>query len=188
MGYDYSKRFLSENAETMNQLTELYNSQGVIGIPFTDPQQLNVVRYKVSNVLASMALNFPDQFKDLRDKVRTWTSWDPSKEQWTLYIGAPRHKISGRKPGLLPPAPVAYGPPAQTGAPVERWSKLIDDQDSYEAFVKWVATVGPATVRIEAELADPPDNVEFLEVFRAVGWTPELEGPTTIVLKRRPSA
>lgn len=186
MGYDYSRKYLDQHSETVIQLTELYNSQGYVAMEFDDQDALDKVRMTVSNVLASLALNFPKQYEDLRQKIRTWTEWNPRQEKWTLYVGAPRHKVPGRKPGLLPSTRTkdTYGPAAQTGREDENYTKLISNEEEYAEFVRWVATLGPNVQMVRAELSDPPTNDKFLKPFKAVGWKTSLDGPTTIQLKR----
>lgn len=185
MGYDYTRKFLEENAETVNQLTELYNSAGVVAISFADQAAMNRQRQKISNVLASLALNFPAQYKDLRDRVRTWSLYNTGKEEWILYVGSPRHKIAGRKPGLIPSGVMErYGPAGQTGREDETYGKLIQTAEEYAEFARWVVSLPPGTREVRAELIEPPDNDEFLNPFKAIGWTTAMDGPTTIVLTK----
>lgn len=186
MGYDYSKQFLAEHAVTVQQLTELANTDDVAVMTYADPKELNRARLIVSNILASLALNYPDQYKGLRERIRTWTEFDKAKEVWCLFVGNPRHKITGRRPGLLPGQRhiAAYGPAGQSGAPEELWSKPISNKEEFEEFVRFVAGLSAGTQRVRAELADPPDNENFLRVFQSIGWQPSMQGPTTIALKR----
>lgn len=185
MGYDYTRKFLDENAETINQLTELYNSNGVVAIEFAEQDAMNRQRQKISNVLASLALHYPAQFKDLRERVRTWSLYHPDKSTWILYVGSPRHKVAGRKPGLLPTTVhERYGPAAQTGRAEEIYSKLIGNAEEYAVFARWVAALPAGVQEVRAELVEPPDNDEFLNPFRSIGWKTGMEGPTTIVLSK----
>lgn len=189
MGYDYSLGFLEKHKATVKQLVELAVSGEVIETPFESYVEMQATRLTVQNVLTSLSVNYPEQFKEMRKHVRTWQRRSEDG-MWYLCVGAPKHKIRGAVPEVPPVLATrqqGYAGPPRVQQPADvRFDKLIEDEESWNAFMMHVAKLSTEEVTrtITAEFLDAPDNLAAFDVFRAIGWVPEMASPTTLLLRR----
>lgn len=103
MSYNYSKDYLKSHDGLVKSLVQCAEEGGKWEVVFEDGSELRRVQYLVNNLLASMEMNYPDQFKGIRQKVRTWTQL-LEDGRWKLFVGRPDHSIRGGKPKNLPTA------------------------------------------------------------------------------------
>lgn len=184
MSYDYSKGFLERNQEIITELIRLAQSGEIRQFRSAEPNPLKNQRQIVSNLLASLAHNFP-QYADIRQTIRTWITFDNG--EWVLNVGRATHRALGRPPrgqtNVKWVIPTLIHQQQQAG-PLYIHEELIRDLPTYERLIGRVLELPPHTHNVRAEFAQA---LETLEPFEAAlpDWSPTADGPTTLVLTRR---
>ena len=86
MAYNYSKQWLDAQGELVTDLVALARSKDVASVEFDDYDKADAFRFRVRNVLASLALHYP-HFKDVTRAIRTWKEIDHSTSIMRIHIG-----------------------------------------------------------------------------------------------------
>lgn len=104
MGYAYGQEFLAAYPELVSQLATMWKNNSELTLYFDSPEALHRVRSLVNNLMAAMALEYPQQFGALRPLTRTWVVAPISMNgQWELHVGSNyQRKARGRKPSIGP--------------------------------------------------------------------------------------
>lgn len=103
MSYNYNPAFLIINREVVARLVALANSREHTVYRFIDPHEATKVRFKINNILTSLAINRPIMAW-VRREIRTWVRYEEGT--WCLYVGVPPEDVVVRgakpKPITLP--------------------------------------------------------------------------------------
>lgn len=86
MAYNYDKRWLDQQQDTIKLLVQLANQQGEAIYKFASPsEQANHSSY-INNVKASLSLHYPN-FADVHRVIRTWKEIDRQTGEFILHVG-----------------------------------------------------------------------------------------------------
>lgn len=86
MAYNYSKHWLDAQADLVSDLVHLARSKDVAQVEFDDYAQADAFRFRVRNILASLALHYP-HMKDVTQNIRTWKEIDQINSVMRIHVG-----------------------------------------------------------------------------------------------------
>lgn len=86
MSYNYSRGWLDSQADLISQMVELARSSNAAMVEFSDYDEADRFRFRVRNILASLALHYPD-YADVCSALRTWKEIDRINSVMRIYIG-----------------------------------------------------------------------------------------------------
>lgn len=192
MAYDYTLGFLDRHKEDVSMIEECYRTRRSFVKVFDYPAEVTVERKSISNVLRSLAVNYPDQYLHVRKTVRT--KIDPlqnGKWQLTVYTVAPGEKVEGRPPGAATRTSWAGGSArdARIGTDYQ-FPDVIEAEPEWLRFMDEVLRADKTVKRITAEFAGDLDMPAMEAIFAGDQHKPEdkwrvsANGPSTLVLER----
>lgn len=199
MAYDYTLGFLERRKEDIKVIETCYTNRTPFSQTFDYPNEAARARVNISNVLRSLALHYPDQYKHVRQVVRTRIDPLPTgKWRLTIYPAAPGEKIEGRPPGQA--TRTSWEGMQAREAVIgdeHRFPEIIKDGETWTRFVEASVLATKEVKRMIAELSTEPsleDLEQFTELFglhdempeneRWRAWKVSMNGPTTLVLER----
>lgn len=156
MAYNYSKFYLNANADLVQKLVQLAKDKAYAQATFERPEDAGAFRFKVSNLLASLALNQPDMAWVRRD-VRTWIKID-TLGRWEVNIGIPPMgvQIRGSKPSSL-------------AATVLTQAKPVDEMPRIFEVADDITKDNFPTIWMKVMAATARESVEFIHFTRYPG-------------------
>lgn len=189
MTYDYSLRFLHQNAELVKKLIQVAQSGELLTYESDDWPKLRYQHQTILSLLANISRNL-EGWADIRSKVRCWTEHVPNGN-FRLNVGTPMHRVTGRPPGTHNVGwKSGYVPAEQVASARYQHDATLNDSDEISRFVGRVIelgknyTVAEARVPAESEMSEVVAwaNNTFSEMF---GWQARYEG-WTLILERIP--
>lgn len=104
MSYNYSRAWLDGQADLLNDLVSLAREHGVSSIEFSDYNEADAFRFRVRNVLASLAVHYP-AYADICRALRTWKEIDHLTSVMRIYVGTENNykaNRTSRRPSAVP--------------------------------------------------------------------------------------
>ena len=184
MTYDYSLGYLQRNAEMVAKLIRVANTGEVLAVDFDDWAKLRYYQQQVHSLLANISKNVQD-YADIRQKVRCWTEHMPDGAM-RLNVGLPKHKVTGRPPGMAAEKWKAQYVPAEIAGGEYNHPGVIVGQEDFSKFVGMVIQAAP-NIRLASARFDslPDDPVEYFnDLFDSYGWRVKSAEDTRLTLVR----
>lgn len=187
MAYDYSPSYLSRHAETVDQIRQLWNGTiEELKKQVEGHEEVRALRYIVRNIISSLELNLPEDFKDAGRQLRTWVTREG--DYWVLHVGRPTFKLPGG-PGFRSKLGLqAAMSSASREQPEQDYGKIVNPNASdWHSFQMWVASKIPdhSVKVLRAEFGRPIEKLEAFAGIESLGWKASLLSPTTLKLERQ---
>jgi hypothetical protein len=192
MAYDYTLSFLARHTEDVDMIEECYRTRKSFQKVFDYPAEVTVERKTISNVLRSLAVNYPEQYLHVRRTIRTRIDpLDNGKWQLTVYAMAPGEKVEGRPPGVT--TKTSWIGTSERMAVIDSeyaFPDVIEDEPTWMRLMEQVLHCDKTVKRITAEFAGDLDMPAMEAIFSGEQHKPEdrwrasANGPTTLVLER----
>lgn len=185
MAYNYDREQLWIHQATVKDLKELAATGEVSHVVCETPRDLRREQRLVNNLLAVMSLYVPD-YREIRDRIRTWSEYREADDKWILYVGRPDRKLAGNKPQhLARGVPLGFNQSTAERVHID-YPGTINRAEQLDSLGNFLAEQPKQVLSVKVNFAMAITNLSGFDWVTQFGWTDIEQIDTFNIRFRRP--